>query len=225
MKIILLIFFCVNFLLPGLTQDIFKELKGEHFIVNYYPGHISFAQKVLTHAEQYYVTIANDLGYSRYSKFWLWNNRVTIYIYPDHASYLKAAHMPSWSNGMADYKNKIIKSYFRGKGFLISILPHEITHLIFRDFVGFTGKIPLWLDEGLAQWEEPLKRKRIKYSMRDIFKRKMILPLSEMMKMDIRNIKSDNKISIRYINDKGKDRKSTRLNSSHTDISRMPSSA
>ena len=33
-----------------------------------------------------------------------------------------------------------------------SLLVHEIAHLIFRDFVGFKSDVPLWLDEGVAQW-------------------------------------------------------------------------
>ena len=177
-----------------------KEIKGKHFIVYYYTGSEDFANEVLAKAEQYYVSIAQDLGYERYSEFWLWDKRVKIYIYPDHESYLKASNMPDWSHGMADYTNKIIMSYLRGKGFITSILPHEITHLMFRDFVGFTGEIPLWLDEGVAQWEEKAKR-NMNYIIKDAFRKKTVLSLSDMMKMDIRNIKGDDKVYVRYTKD------------------------
>ncbi|OPX28001.1 MAG: hypothetical protein B1H08_06725 [Candidatus Omnitrophica bacterium 4484_171] len=177
-----------------------KEIKGKHFIVYYYAGSEGFANEVLTKAEEYYVSIAKDLGYERYSEFWLWDKRVKIYIYPDHESYLKASSMPYWSHGMADYRNKVIMSYLRGKGFITSILPHEMTHLMFRDFVGFTGEIPLWLDEGVAQWEEKAKR-NMNYIIKDAFRKKIVLSLHDMMKMDIRNIKGDDKIYVRYTKD------------------------
>ena len=177
-----------------------KEIKGKHFIVYYYAGSEGFANEVLTKAEEYYVSIAKDLGYERYSEFWLWDKRVKIYIYPDHKSYLKASNMPYWSHGMADYRNKVIMSYLRGKGFITSILPHEMTHLMFRDFVGFTGEIPLWLDEGVAQWEEKAKR-NMNYIIKDAFRKKIVLSLHDMMKMDIRNIKGDDKIYVRYTKD------------------------
>ena len=199
------VFFIILFLSASislLAKDDFCELKGTHFIVYYYPEHLSFAKEVLLRAEKYYVDIAKDLGYERYSQFWLWDRRVKIYIYPDHESYLKASNMPSWSHGMADYVNRLIMSYFRGEGFLVSILPHEITHLMFRDFVGFTGQIPLWLDEGVAQWEEKPKR-HMKKLMRDALKRKVFLSLRDMIEMDVKSIKSDDKIYVRYTNDDG----------------------
>ena len=34
------------------------------------------------------------------------------------------------------------------------ILPHEIGHIVFREFVGFNKKLPLWLDEGVAVLQE-----------------------------------------------------------------------
>lgn len=33
-----------------------------------------------------------------------------------------------------------------------------MTHLIFIEFVGFDKVIPLWLNEGVAQWEDRSKR-------------------------------------------------------------------
>ncbi len=202
-RIIVFILFFLSFNSLLFAEDDFSRLKGTHFIVYYYPQHLSFAQEVLSCAEKYYIDIARDLGYERYSKFWLWDKRVRIYIYPSHQSYLKASNMPNWSHGMADYTKKIIMGYFRGKGFLDSILPHEITHLMFRDFVGFTSFIPLWLDEGIAQWEEKSKRDAIEDIINDTFRKKTLLSLRDMMKMDIRNIKSTDKIYVRYTNDNG----------------------
>ena len=164
-----------------------QELKSEHFIV-YFTKEEKFAKDLLYKSEDYYKRIASDIGYPRYSGFWTWENRVRIYIYPDHSSFLKATGQPNWSLGMADYKNKKIVSYAWSSGFLEALLPHEMTHLIFRDFVGFKGEVPLWLDEGIAQWEEEAKRIKVKASARQLLKKNMLLSLEDLTKLDIRKM-------------------------------------
>ena len=178
------------------AQD-WQELKGEHFIVYFTQDkEEEFVKGVLRKAERDYVRIATDLGYARYEDFWTWDSRVKIYIYPDHASYLKYSNQPDWSEGMADYVAKSILSYSGSQNFLISILPHEMAHLIFRDFVGFKGEIPLWLDEGVAQWEEEVSRYRIKSRIREFLDKKSLLSLNDMMKLDIRLIEGTHKLHL-----------------------------
>lgn len=181
------------------------EKKSEHFIV-YFNQDEKFAQEVLNGAEKYYHNIAEDLGYARYSEFWTWEHRAKIYIYPDRASFLKATGQPSWSEGMADYQNKQIVSYVWGKGFVESLLPHEIAHLVFRDFVGFEGEIPLWLDEGVAQWEEVAKRKEIKNIIRRYFEEDNLLLVSDITRLNINHLKGKEGLLIRGTRTKdGKD--------------------
>ena len=199
-----------------LAQD-WQELKSEHFIVYFTPLETTgqseetkmsltgfrqdekFAKDVLDKAEVYYRDIASDLGYARYSEFWTWDKRVRIYIHPDHGSFLKATGQPDWSQGMADYKNKQIISYAWSKGFLELLLPHEMAHLIFRDFVGFKGEVPLWLDEGVAQWAEKAKRQAIKAMVRQLFKEDTLLSLKDMMSLDVRNITQSDRVSAFYV--------------------------
>ena len=178
-----------------------KELKGEHFIVCYLQNE-DFADDVLDKSEVYYSRIAADLNYPRYSEFWTWDKRVKIYIHPNLESFLKATGQPQWSRGMADYNNKQIISYAWSGGFLESLLPHEIAHLIFRDFVGFKSEIPLWLDEGVAQWAEEAKRRESKRIINDLFTKNSLLSLSDMMRLDVRNIKETEKMSLRALRSK-----------------------
>jgi len=192
-----IIFLSILFLSSAHAID-WRQTKGDHFIVQYTPPNKDFAKDVLFNAEGYYKDIAKELGYQRYSDFWLWDKRVKIYIYPDHKSYLKGSKMPDWSHGMADYVNKTIKSYARGEGFVDSILPHEIAHLLFRDFVGFESQIPLWLDEGVAQWSEVKKRPHFKRLMQEAINNKRVLSLADMMKLNLSVIKSDDEVHIRY---------------------------
>lgn len=173
-----------------------RELKGDHFIV-YITEDEEFGRKVLSQAEAYYQRIASDLGYVRYSDFWTWDNRVKIYIHPNQKDYLEATGQPEWSKGMADYTNKQIVSFVWSEGFLESLLPHEMGHLIFRDFVGFRSDVPLWLDEGVAQWEEESKRKEIKLMVKKYLNEDALLSLNDMMRLDIRRISTTEKVYIR----------------------------
>ena len=180
----------------SLAQD-WQELKSEHFII-YFTQDEKFAKDVLDKAEVYYRDIASDLGYSRYSEFWTWDKRVKIYIHPDQPSFLKATGQPDWSQGMADYQNKQIVSYAWSKGFLESLLPHEMAHLIFRDFVGFKGEVPLWLDEGVAQWAEKAKRQTVKAMVRQLLKQEAMLSLKDMMSLGLRNIAQSGRVNAFY---------------------------
>ena len=159
-----------------------KELKGEHFII-YYAEDDKFAGEVLTQAEKYYERIASDLGYSRYDNFWQWDSRAKIYIYKDQGDFLRATGKKPWVHGTAIYDKKEIISYKWGRNFTDTLLPHELAHLIFRDFVGFKAEVPLWLDEGVSQWEEASKRKGAGIYVRELIRGRDYIPLSELMQV------------------------------------------
>jgi len=178
------------------AEENWQELKGEHFIA-YFLQDQKFAKDALDKAEVYYRNIASDLGYARYAEFWLWDKRVKIYIYPDHPSFIKATGQPQWSQGIAEYRKKQIVSYAWSKDFLESLLPHEIAHLVFRDFVGFKGQIPLWLDEGVAQREEEAKRRTVKIAAKDFFEKDLLLSMKDMMQMNLDDFKETGRVYIR----------------------------
>jgi len=175
-----------------------QEFKSEHFIV-YFVDDKKFAKKVSRKSENYYRTIASELGYQRYSEFWTWDNRVKIYLHPNRESYIKVTDQPQWSEGVANYTNKTISSYIWSEGFLDALLPHEMAHLIFRDYVGFKGEVPLWLDEGVAQWMEPMKREAVKRTIVHLAKQGKLFSLQSMMTLDIRNSQDSNMVGIYYV--------------------------
>lgn len=170
--------------LPTVAAEEWEELKGDHFVI-YYQTEDRFASEVLRKSESYYRNIGSDLGFTRYSNFWQWENRVKIYIYPDHEGYLKATNESAWSEGFVNYARKEIKSYAWSKGFLDALLPHEITHLVFRDYVGFKNDIPLWLDEGVAQWQEPAKRAMVRQTTKSNLTAGKVYPFDEMTSFNL----------------------------------------
>jgi len=181
----------------GGTEN-WKELKGDHFIT-YYVNDEDFASEVLRKAEGHYHQISSDLGYQRYTNFWQWDRRVKIFIYAQVEDFLAGTGQPGWSKGVADYLKKEIRSYQGSEGFSESLLPHEITHLIFRDYVGFKGEIPLWLDEGVAQWEEPEKRESVRRLTKAIIQQNKEFPLKLLTEMDIRQTQDEAKVTLFYL--------------------------
>src|SRR5210317_498995 len=87
-----------------------KEYKDKHFFI-YFNGSPSFARDVLFAAERYYFDIPKHLGITVRPAVWLWDNRVKIYIYPNHESFIAATAQPEWSEGLADYREKEIRTY------------------------------------------------------------------------------------------------------------------
>ena len=182
-------------MVPHAAAAEIREFKTDHFVVQYPSGADEFSREAARQAEEYYRSIAEDLGYVRYDNFWRWDNRVRIIIYADHDAYLRATGRPAWSHGVADYTRKTIASYVWGTGFLDTLLAHEIAHLIFRDFVGFKGEVPLWLDEGVAQWTQKRRSGEYDGAMAQVKNAPVRLGLVEMMRLDIRALSADELVS------------------------------
>jgi len=211
---VVITFFSIHTFTAAAYAVQWKDKSSEHFIV-YYIEDDSFAKNVLDDAEVCYRRIASELGYPRYSEFWLWDNRAKIYIHKDRKSYLKATGMPAWSEGMADYIEKEIVSYAWSKDFIESLLPHEIAHLVFRDFVGFKGEVPLWLDEGVAQWAEEKKRPEMKRMVQELYNNDTLLLLSDLMKLNINALKEIDRVYVRPTITKEGDRGVVFLSTEH----------
>jgi len=182
------------------------KAEGDHFVVLYpLSEDEDTAQGILNHAEDYYNDIADDIGYSRYHNFWTWNNRVKIILFEDHGSYVRQTGQPPWSQGFASiyselFRSRIIVSYKDQPNFIEVILPHEITHLILHDFIGFDRPIPRFFDEGVAQ----LEQKDDSLSHMDVMARLItggnIIPLQDLLTYDLQAHKNDAKsVSIFYV--------------------------
>lgn len=147
-----------SFLLPAfslgeVTSSLWQTKKSQHFIIYYQETTDDFAGKLADSAENYYNSIVDDLGFRRMD-FWSWDNRAKIYLFNNSSDYLKDTGGAAWSGAQVSVNNRTIKTFIGQQNFLNSILPHELTHIIFREFVGFKIELPLWLDEGIACSQE-----------------------------------------------------------------------
>jgi hypothetical protein len=105
----------------------------------------------------YYHDIAREMEFRR-SKNWSLENRAKIYIYDDVDHYQRDGKVAGWSSGHAYSKEKIIRTFPSAHGFFDTTLPHELGHIIFREFIGDDVLVPLWFEEGVAMRQEKARR-------------------------------------------------------------------
>jgi len=168
-------------LTPALGQQAhWRVTKSEHFIVYYKNADDMFIDRLIDNAEDHYNEIADNLGFRRFN-FWLWENRAKIYIWDNAEDYQKETGQKAWSAGSAIVKDKIIRTYVNASGFFQGVLPHEMGHIIFREFVGFDNpSVPLWLDEGVACFQEFSRRAVVVRIIDEAIKNKKLMRLAEL---------------------------------------------
>lgn len=182
----------------------FQEVRGEHFLVEFTDEQErTVAGQVLDRAELYYGKITSDIGRSRHQQSWAWDRRVRIVLYPDQFSYNRFTGQPQWSKAYASryskfFSSRVIVSWLGQPGFLEEALPHEIAHLVLWDFLGFSSKVPLWLEEGIAQLAESDKREIVQQAIKQVQASGQIIPLAALAGTDIVNEKDIAKVSLFY---------------------------
>jgi hypothetical protein len=158
---IILVFLCVSSY-GQITTTLWQTKKSDHFIIYYQEAPADYIDEVISKAENYYRQITEELGFTRYEGFWTWDKRAKIYLYKDKEEYQLATRQPRWSGGKVQVIARQIDTYVNREYFLDNTLPHELGHIIFREFVGYGRKLPLWLDEGVVSFlEKRYKEERL----------------------------------------------------------------
>jgi len=175
--------FCLTAILCALATDVYAEKwnehKGRHFIIYYKEAPKTFVKTVEEVSEQYYTEITKNLGFVRY-KGWTWDDRVKIYIYDDADDYVRKGRQAQWSHGVASPKDKVIRTFPAAHGFFDSTLPHELGHIIFREFIGFKAQVPGWFEEGVAMYQEKAKRWGANQAVKEAMESGNFIPLEDL---------------------------------------------
>jgi len=172
--------------------------KSTHFIIYYKNAPADFIKRLIERSEDYYNKIADNLGFMRFN-FWLWDNRAKIYIYDDTKDYQTSTGYPSWSGGCAIARQKTIQTFPYAQGFFETILPHEMGHIIFREFVGFDNTaVPLWLEEGVACYQEDLKRVSSGRLVKVALKQGTFMTLEKLTNFNSRETKDSLRVNLFY---------------------------
>ena len=69
-----------------------------------------------------------------------------------------------------------------------SILPHEMAHIIFREFIGLSIRLPLWLDEGVACSQEKVYLSERLQVAKHLVKSKMYIPIKSLSEISDYNL-------------------------------------
>ena len=117
--------------------------KTDHFSVKAANNELAIKDK----SEEYYQAMPALTGLPSGESLEL--DKIKLHVLKDKKEYVKETGKPSWSEGFSDYKKKEI-FIVESEGLLISILPHEISHLFFDTHIGYEDNDFNWLDEGLA---------------------------------------------------------------------------
>ena len=173
-----------------------QEEKSEHFIIAYQHVPESFVKDVIEAAEDHYRQTMTTLGFTRYTG-WTWKNRVKIVIHDSQSAYVKASHY-AWSAGQVSPDTKEIVTFPSESGFFDSLLPHELGHIIFREGVGFHDNIPLWLEEGVAMYQERARRLGADADVRDLIAQGYFIPLEDLDRITLRSGTSRATVQIFY---------------------------
>ncbi|HAH07824.1 MAG TPA: hypothetical protein DCM05_15090 [Elusimicrobia bacterium] len=115
-----------------------------HFEVRAYGA--DRAQAVSEMAERSYQRIMQDTGLYSFMP----REPYPIVLYAGKEEFLRKTGMPEWSAGAA-VGNSIYSYESRG---LPGVLAHEMTHLVFNEYMGRSTTEHRWINEGLAVYEE-----------------------------------------------------------------------
>ncbi len=185
---------------PG--SDGWTVRKSDHFIVKYRVSD-TFVDTVIRSAELYYHTIEKELELDRFDRFWTWDNRCQIIIYDDQQHYCQSTGMPEWSGGCVNYESKVIYTFPWANHFTETLLPHEIAHIVFREYVKDNPQVPLWIDEGIAQYHEQSTDQQMELFFDTALKNNMLLPMEQLMTLgSVTHDASDPRVALFYAQSK-----------------------
>jgi hypothetical protein len=125
-----------------------NELQSLHFLVKAYG--VSQVRTYSDVAEAAYTRIMTDTGLYSFRP----RNLYRIVVYGTQDEYRKKTGQPEWSGGVA-VGNAI---YTYASPALEGVLSHEMTHLIWFEYMGRVTQEHRWVNEGLAVYQEAKAR-------------------------------------------------------------------
>jgi len=180
LSMLIVTLFCSNVLSASATP--LKELAGEHFIVRYTTSD-TFAKEIVKRAEKYYASVAKDLGNTHANEQWRLEERCVITLFISRREYIAVTGGEESAFSHGHLLQRKIYSYMGQDGFIKRVLPHDIAHLMFADYLGIKRHAFLWLHEGLALRAEKMKHKRLLRHAKVAFEEQNYIPFDALMRM------------------------------------------
>lgn len=127
----------------------FREQESSHFVLHYEGSQAPdrLRDQVFKVLEGQYNTLQDDLGAAPRSS-------ISVSLYTEQA-FFDVTHAPAWTAALNDGKIRVpISGLTEVTPPVARVLRHELTHSFIAQITH--GNVPNWLDEGVAQLEEPL---------------------------------------------------------------------
>ncbi len=172
-----------NFSFAVEEQNAWQQMKGQDLVI-YYRATVpeDFVQTTMDTSEEEIRRVTDNFGITK-PPAWSGDRRIKIYIYNDRDDYVKNGGQAAWSHGVAFSLARTIKTWPSANGFFDTILPHELGHIIFRNYIGFKADLPLWFEEGVAIYQEKAKRLGAEAVVKEALQKDKFIPLSQLTGM------------------------------------------
>jgi tetratricopeptide (TPR) repeat protein len=151
------------------AEDHFNERNSTHFVLHYEGRKPASALTgdLLRTLDRQYGELARDLGFSPEAP-------IAVILYTEQ-QFFDVTQAPSWAGALYDGKLRIpVRDVSEVSPQMERILRHELTHSFVH---AAAGRCPAWLNEGLAQMEEPRSSAPFASLLGDLFRSGKAAPL------------------------------------------------
>lgn len=151
----------------------FRLQESGHFVLRYEGSRVSdeLRSQVLGVLEDHYRKLMNDLGAAP-------KNSISVSLYTEEA-FFDITQAPSWSAALNDGKIRLpISGITSVTPELVRVLRHELTHSFIAQITH--GHVPQWLNEGIAQIEEPRSTSPVGSRLASLFISGHQIPLNQL---------------------------------------------
>ncbi len=180
-----------------------QQYEDEHFIIRYRRNESIEGSEVRDSLREAYRTISQDFGH--YPKY-----KIPVLLYDRDEYQSLMGSVPHWSGALFDgkirlpvylnlpasFQNQNVQIQYDSKEFK-KLIYHELTHAFVLDLS--QTKCPIWLNEGLAQYQEnkikPIDLTLLTKAVKD----KTLLSVDELMFQEISKVTSQEKALLYYL--------------------------
>ncbi len=160
-------------------------IQSSHFDIYYYEDSYQLARFTASVAEDAYDMIGKDFNYRL-------KNRISIIVYKSHNDFQQTnvivEYMEEGIGGVTElFKNRVVLPFEGDYEQFRHVIHHELTHAIMNDMLyggniqslvtGRVSQVPLWVSEGIAEFESQGWNKELDMSVRDAVVNNYMPPL------------------------------------------------
>jgi len=152
------------------VEETFRESESSHFLLRYEGSQVGsvFRADLLRTLDRQYTDLSRDFNFST-------DRPITVILYTER-QFFDVTQAPTWASGFNDGKMRIpVKDISNVTPELDAVLKHELTHSFVHALVG--PRCPYWLNEGLAQMEEPRTPQPFSAALGEAFRQHKAAPL------------------------------------------------